>query len=308
MAANRVQRYKKLFKLGEGTYGVVYKALDNRTNQHIALKKIRLDDEDEGIPATAIREVSLLKEVADHGNIVRLIDVVYIKQRLYLAFEFLDYDLKKYIDKVKNPMEPLLIQSYMYQLLSGIEFCHKRRVIHRDLKPANLLINTKGVMKIADFGLARAFGVPLRNYSHNVVTLWYRAPEILLGSPKYSTPVDIWSCGCIFAEMVTRKPLFPGDAEIDQLYKIFGAFGTPTEDMWPGVSELPDYNPATFPKFKARPMREVVPSSGPCGLDELGYDLLTRMLEYEPSRRISAKEALKHPYFDTIRAKLAQQQ
>mmetsp|Transcript_19241 Transcript_19241/g.73916 ORF Transcript_19241/g.73916 Transcript_19241/m.73916 type:complete len:305 (+) Transcript_19241:73-987(+) len=304
MAANRVQRYKKLFKLGEGTYGVVYKAEDNRTKTTIALKKIRLDDEDEGIPATAIREVSLLKEVADHPNIVKLIDVVYIKQRLYLAFEFLDYDLKKYVDKVKGPVNPLLIQSYMYQLLSGIDFCHKRRVIHRDLKPANLLIDMLGAIKIADFGLARAFGVPLRNYSHNVVTLWYRAPEILLGSPKYSTPVDVWSCGCIFAEMVTKRPLFPGDAEIDQLYKIFAVLGTPTEETWPGVTDLPDYNPNTFPKWKAKPLKEAVPGD----LDPLGYDLMARMLEYEPSRRISAKEALKHPYFDTIRAKLAQQQ
>lgn len=294
--AKKVQRYKKLFKLGEGTYGVVYKAEDTKTKQFVALKKIRLDDEEEGIPATAIREVSLLKEVSEQANIVKLLEVVYIRQRLYLAFEFLDYDLKKYIDHVNGPMNPKLVQSYMYQLLLGIAFCHSRRVLHRDLKPANLLIDRQGIIKIADFGLARAFGVPLRNYSHHVVTLWYRAPEILLGSLKYSTPVDVWSCGCIFAEMVTRTPLFPGDSEIDELYKIFSILGTPTDDVWPGVTELPDYNANTFPKWSPRPLEEVVKGD----LDPLGYDLMQKMLEMDPSKRISAKAALNHPYFDNF--------
>lgn len=148
-----------------------------------------------------------------------------------------------------------------------------------------------GQLKIADFGLARAFGIPVRVYTHEVVTLWYRAPEILLGSKLYSTPVDIWSVGTIFAEMATKEALFPGDAEIDELFKIFRVLSTPTEQTWPGVSSLPDYKDS-FPKWKRQPLGKVVEC-----LDADGIDLLSSMLTYEPARRISAKRALEHPYF-----------
>jgi len=141
---------------------------------------------------------------------------------------------------------------------------------------------------------ARAFGIPLRPYTHEVVTLWYRAPEILLGSKNYSTPVDIWSIGCIFVEMLTKRPLFPGDSEIDELFRIFRTLGTPDDIMWPGVSKLPDYKPANFPHWTAQPLSSIV------NLDPLGLDLLEKMLTYEPSRRISAKEALSHPYFNDL--------
>ena len=210
---------------------------------------------------------------------------------MYLAFEFLDYDLKKYIDAINSPLDPRLIQSYMYQLVCGINYCHAHRVIHRDLKPGNLLIDKNGSLKIADFGLARAFGVPLRAYSHHVVTLWYRAPEILLGAAKYSTPVDVWSIGCIFAEMATKDPLLPGDSEIDELHKIFKVFGTPNEQVWPGVSQLPDFSP-TFPQWKPQNLAALVPNIG-----RNGIDLLTQMLHLDPAKRISCKQALEHPYF-----------
>lgn len=285
-----MDRYTKIEKIGEGTYGVVYKAKDKVTNEIIALKKIRLEAEDEGVPSTAIREISLLREL-QHPNIVGLKDVVHQDQKLYLVFEFLDQDLKKYMDYVGQNLNRLLVKSYVQQLLKGIAFCHSHRVLHRDLKPQNLLIDKKGVLKLADFGLARAFGIPVRTYTHEVVTLWYRAPEILLGGKEYSTPVDIWSVGCIFAEIATRQPLFPGDSEIDQLFKIFRALGTPNEQNWPGVANLPDYK-STFPKWNAQSLKKIVP-----GLDALGLDLLSKMLIYEPSKRISAREALKHPYF-----------
>jgi serine/threonine protein kinase len=157
---------------------------------------------------------------AAHHPPPSLEDVIHYKNRLCLVFEFLDFDLKKYLDSV-SVVDPMLAKSYCYQLIRSIYFCHSRRVLHRDLKPQNLLIDKNGMLKLADFGLARPFGVPIRTYTHEVVTLWYRAPEILLGSKLYACPVDMWSIGCIFAEMVTRRPLWPGDSEIDQLHRIF---------------------------------------------------------------------------------------
>lgn len=287
-----MDRYQRLEKIGEGTYGVVYKARDRETNGTIALKKIRLEQEDEGVPSTAIREISILKELT-HPNVVSFNDVVHQDNRLYLVFEYLDQDLKRYMDSVSS-LAPILVKSYLFQLVNGIAYCHSHRVLHRDLKPQNLLIDRHGKLKLADFGLARAFGIPVRHYTHEVVTLWYRAPEILLGARKYSTPVDIWSIGCIFAEMVSRAPLFPGDSEIDQLHKIFMALGTPSDAFWPGVSELPDFKD-TFPKWPRRPIGQTVQR-----LDPLGADLLAKMLTYEPSQRISARDALNHPYFADI--------
>ncbi|KAJ4459628.1 putative Cyclin-dependent kinase A-1 [Paratrimastix pyriformis] len=286
-----LERYVRLEKVGEGTYGVVYKARDQKTHNIVALKKIRLETEDEGVPSTAVREISLLRELRHH-NVVRLVDVIHAGTKLFLVFEFLDQDLKRHMDLLGSaPMEPMLIKSYLFQLVKGLAYCHSHRVLHRDLKPQNLLIDRFGNLKLADFGLARAFGIPVRTYTHEVVTLWYRAPEILLGSKQYSTPVDIWSVGCIFAEMVRKRPLFPGDAEIDELFLIFRELGTPTEEVWPGVTKLPDYK-STFPNFRAKPWSQIMPQ-----LDPVGLDLFARMMQYEPAKRISAKAALQHPYF-----------
>ncbi|XP_074703758.1 cyclin-dependent kinase 3-like isoform X1 [Strix aluco] len=285
------EAFHKVEKIGEGTYGVVYKARNKHTGQLVALKKIRLDSGTEGVPSTAIREISLLKELK-HPNIVRLLDVIHGQKKLYLVFEYLNQDLKKYLDSSQTGEIPLsLVKNYLFQLLQGVSFCHSQGVIHRDLKPQNLLINEAGTIKLADFGLARTFGVPLRTYTHEVVTLWYRAPEILLGCRYYSTAVDIWSIGCIFAEMVTRRALFPGDSEIDQLFRIFRTLGTPTEVTWPGVTQLPDYK-GTFPRWTRKEMEEIVPN-----LDRDGRDLLVQLLLYDPSRRITAKAALDHKYF-----------
>jgi len=287
-----MENYAKIEKIGEGTYGVVYKGKHKKTGKVVALKKIRIENEDEGVPSTAIREISMLKELI-HPSIVGLLDVLMQESRLYLVFEFLSMDLKKYLDSIPNGqfMEKDLVKSYMYQLMDGILFCHKRRILHRDLKPQNLLIDQKGSLKIADFGLARAFGVPVRVYTHEVVTLWYRAPEVLLGSPRYATPVDIWSIGCIFAEMANKTPLFRGDSEIDQLFRIFRTLGTPTEEVWPGVSEMPDYK-NSFPNWKSNSLGVL---SNRLGHD--GQSLLEEMLVYNPGDRISAAEALEHEYF-----------
>ncbi|CAJ1935929.1 unnamed protein product [Sphenostylis stenocarpa] len=297
-----MEQYEKVEKIGEGAYGVVYKARDRITNETIALKKIRLEQEDEGVPSTAIREISLLKEM-QHRNIVRLQDVVHSEKRLYLVFEYLDLDLKKHMDSSPEfAKDPRQVKVYV-PLPNSMWHC--------------LLTNS---LKLADFGLARAFGIPVRTFTHEVVTLWYRAPEILLGSPHYSTPVDIWSVGCIFAEMVDQQPLFPGDSEIDELFKIFrqteyvgkpqpsticaniGKYGivllilgTPNEETWPGVTSLPDFKSA-FPKWQPKDLKTVVPNLEPAGLD-----LLSRMLRLDPSKRITARNALEHEYFKDIK-------
>jgi len=285
-----MEQYEKLEKVGEGTYGVVYKAQDGEGHIY-ALKTIRLEAEDEGIPSTAIREISLLKEL-QHPNIVRLCDVIHTERKLTLVFEFLDEDLKKLMDKHEGGLEEKATKSYLFQLLRGIAYCHQHRVLHRDLKPQNLLINKDGELKLADFGLARAFGIPVRSYTHEVVTLWYRAPDVLMGSRKYSTPVDIWSVGCIFAEMVNGRPLFPGNTDTDQLQKIFKVLGTPSEEKWPSITELPDWKPEYQSQDHGEPKwHDIVPK-----VDDQGIDLLKSMLKYDPTLRVQGKAAMEHAY------------
>ena len=268
-------------------------------NKAVALKKILASTSREGVPSTALREVSVLRELV-HPNIIELLDIIYDRDRLWLVFEFLEQDLKRHLDSSRSALPLVLIKSYTYQILLGIAYCHARRILHRDLKPQNLLIDAKGVLKLADFGLARLFGTPLRPYTREVVTLWYRAPEILMGAKQYSTPVDIWSVGCIFAEMITKDPLFAGDSEIDQLYRIFSILGTPTEEVWPGVSKMQDFSPM-FPKWIRRPLSSIVQNLPPEGID-----LLEKLLVYHPPKRISAKDALNHPFFDDLDKSLYQ--
>ncbi|PVG04142.1 Pkinase-domain-containing protein [Serendipita vermifera] len=300
--ADNYGNYTKIEKVGEGTYGVVYKGKDNRTGTIVAMKKIRLESEDEGVPSTAIREISLLKELNDE-NIVKLLDTLHYEAKLYLVFEFLDNDLKRYQENMNAARTPLsieLIKKFTYQLCSGLVFCHSHRIIHRDLKPQNLLIDRDQNLKIADFGLARAFGIPLRTYTHEVVTLWYRGPEVLLGARQYSTALDMWSVGCILAEMVLKgMPLFNGDSEIDQIFKIFRIMGTPNDEIWPGVSELPDYK-STFPQWSGQPLENIIKN-----LDEVGLDVVQQCLTYDQARRISAKRVKTHPWFESYRQTLS---
>jgi serine/threonine protein kinase len=294
--SNPEARYLRQEKLGEGTYATVFKGKSRLSGETVALKEIHLDAE-EGAPSTAIREISLMKELK-HTNIVRLLDVIHTESKLMLVFEFMDQDLKKFMDSTARAthgaLETATIKSFMYQLLKGIAYCHENRVLHRDLKPQNLLINKRGELKLGDFGLARAFGIPVNTFSNEVVTLWYRAPDVLLGSRMYSTSIDIWSAGCIMAEMYTGRPLFPGTTNEDQLQRIFRMMGTPTEQTWPGVTQLSEYKQPHV-VYPQQSISQILPNIDACGLD-----LLNRMLQYQPQLRISAKEALNHSYFQDI--------
>ena len=248
---------------------------------------------EEGIPSTAIREIALVKE-CKHPNIVGLKEIIHTDDKLWLVFEYCDYDLKKYMNKF-HILSPKLIKSFCHQMLLGVDYCHAHRIMHRDLKPMNLLIDNNNRMKLADFGLARAFGLPIKTLTHEVITLWYRPPEILMGQKEYSLSVDIWSAGCIFYEMITGRPLFEGESEISQLYKIFQIMGTPTEINWPGVTKLKDYK-STFPKYNARRLSDLIPPN----FGTLGIDLFSRMIVLDPRKRISAKDALKHVFLNSL--------
>uniref|UniRef100_A0A0N5A841 Cell division protein kinase 5 n=1 Tax=Syphacia muris TaxID=451379 RepID=A0A0N5A841_9BILA len=286
-----MQKYEKFHKVGEGTYGTVHKAKNVETQEIVALKCVRLDDGDEGVPSSALREICLLKELK-HENIVRLYDVFHSDGLLTLVFEYCDLDLKKYFDSLNGLIDQQVVRSLCYQLLRGLAYCHAHNVLHRDLKPQNLLISHTLQLKLADFGLARAFGIPVRCYSAEVVTLWYRPPDVLFGAKLYNTSIDMWSSGCIFAEMANSgKPLFPGADVDDQLKRIFKLLGTPTEESWPSFSNLPEFKP--MPVYRSSvPFSQIVPE-----LSLVGRDLLQKLLVCNPANRIDADSALRHPYF-----------
>uniref|UniRef100_A0A7N6BG31 cyclin-dependent kinase n=1 Tax=Anabas testudineus TaxID=64144 RepID=A0A7N6BG31_ANATE len=268
----KLETYVKLGKLGEGTYATVFKGRSKLTENLVALKEIRLEHE-EGAPCTAIREVSLLKNLK-HANIVTLHDIIHTDRCLTLVFEYLDSDLKQYLDNCGNLMSMHNVKIFMFQLLRGLSYCHKRKILHRDLKPQNLLINDKGELKLADFGLARAKSVPTKTYSNEVVTLWYRPPDVLLGSTEYSTPIDMWGVGCILYEMATGRPMFPGATVKEELHLIFRLLGTPTEDTWPGISSNEEFRSYLFPQYRPQ-----------------------ALINHVPRSRISSEAALRHPYF-----------
>ncbi|CAE7509623.1 CDC28 [Symbiodinium microadriaticum] len=291
--------------VGEGTYGAVHRAFCNRLQKTVAIKRVKMEHEDEGMPSTAIREVAVLK-AADHPNVVKLLDVACSPGRLHLVFEFVDANLKQYMKKFGLRLEPEVVRSLQKQLMNGIDYCHARRIIHRDLKPQNILVDGEDHLKIADFGMARAFNLPLPKYTHEVVTTWYRSPEILFGCEEYSLGVDVWSAGCILGEMATGAALFHGDSEIDTIFQIFRKLGTPTEADWPGLSSLPDFKP-TFPQWRRRPWTEIRNIASQLG--SAGVRLLDSMLRYDPACRVSAKQTLQHEYFmvdsDTMDAIMA---
>jgi len=294
---SRVAHYDRMKSIGEGTYGTVYKARDTKTNEWVALKRVYLDEGDDGISATTIREIALLK-LMDHPNIVELKSTFFNRNEVYLVFECCKGDLKQYLNKFvkRTPLKIDKIKKLSFQIISGIAYCHSIGILHRDIKPQNILINySTEEIRLTDFGLSRTYVVPNRTWTHEVVTLWYRPPEVLMGCGKYSIGVDIWSIGCVMGEMLNNnRALFCGQSEISQLFTIFKALGTPTESNWSSVSEDCKDFCHNYPKWHRKEMKDIVPRAD---FDERGQDLLNSMFHLDPIKRISATAALEHPWF-----------
>uniref|UniRef100_A0A665X5F6 cyclin-dependent kinase n=1 Tax=Echeneis naucrates TaxID=173247 RepID=A0A665X5F6_ECHNA len=289
-----VEEFQCLNRIEEGTYGVVYRAKDKKTDEIVALKRLKMEKEKEGFPITSLREINTILK-AQHPNIVTVREIVVGSNmdKIYIVMNYVEHDLKSLMETMKQPFLPGEVKTLMIQLLRGVRHLHDNWILHRDLKTSNLLLSHKGILKIGDFGLAREYGSPLKPYTPVVVTLWYRSPELLLGAKEYSTAVDMWSVGCIFGELLTQKPLFPGKSEIDQINKIFKDLGSPSEKIWPGYSELPAVKKMTFTEYPYNNLRKRFGAL----LSDQGFDLMNKFLTYCPSKRIVSDDALKHEYF-----------
>lgn len=287
-----VDDFEKLNKVGEGTYGVVYRAKDKKTNEIVALKRIRMERENDGLPISSLREIKLLKTLR-HDNVVLVKEVAVGNDldQIFLVMEYCEQDMAALMDNVKKPYTPAEVKCLMLQLLKGIEYCHDHFVIHRDLKLSNLLLNSQGILKIADFGLARSFGLPSRPMTPKVVTLWYRAPELLFGDLNYTTAVDMWSAGCIFGELLKHAPLLPGKVEKQQVDLIIDLLGTPHEKIWQGFNKLP-MSTIKLPEQRFNNLKNKFPH-----ITDAARSLLSGLLTYDPKKRLSVKQALAHPYF-----------
>ncbi|CAN7129709.1 cyclin-dependent kinase G-2 [Brassica rapa] len=298
-----VDEFERLNKIDEGTYGVVYRAKDKKTGEIVALKKVKMEKEREGFPLTALREINILLSF-HHPSIVDVKEVVVGSSldSIFMVMEYMEHDLKALMETMKQRFSQSEVKCLMLQLLEGVKYLHDNWVLHRDLKTSNLLLNNRGELKICDFGLARQYGSPLKPYTHLVVTLWYRAPELLLGAKQYSTAIDMWSLGCIMAELLAKAPLFNGKTEFDQLDKIFRVLGTPNESIWPGFSKLPGVK-VNFVKHQYNLLRKKFPATSFTGsptLSDAGFDLLNKLLTYDPERRITVDAALKHEWFSEV--------
>uniref|UniRef100_A0A1X7TN95 cyclin-dependent kinase n=1 Tax=Amphimedon queenslandica TaxID=400682 RepID=A0A1X7TN95_AMPQE len=294
MGCRSVECYEWLNRIEEGTYGVVFRARDIRTDEIVALKKLKMEKEREGFPITSLREISTLLK-ANHENIVNVREIVVGSNmdKIFIVMDYVEHDLKSLMETMKQPFLEGEVKTLLIQLLKAVHHLHDNWIIHRDLKTSNLLLSHKGILKVADFGLAREYGSPLKNYTPIVVTLWYRAPELLLGAKEYSTAIDVWSVGCIFAELLQHKPLFMGKSEIDELNLIFKELGVPNESIWPGFGELPVAKKVQFTQQPLNNLRKRFPM-----ITKNGFVLLNKFFAYDPKRRVTAEDALKHEYFE----------
>ncbi|XP_074102100.1 cyclin dependent kinase 11B pitslre isoform X2 [Cotesia typhae] len=293
-----VEEFQCLNRIEEGTYGVVYRARDKRTEEIVALKRLKMEKEKEGFPITSLREINTLLK-AQHPNIVTVREIVVGSNmdKIFIVMDYVEHDLKSLMETMKQKKQNFLpseVKCLMQQLLKAVAHLHDNWILHRDLKTSNLLLSHRGILKVGDFGLAREYGSPLRQYTPVVVTLWYRAPELLLNGKEYSTPIDMWSVGCIFAELIRMEALFPGKSEIDQLQKIFKELGTPSDRIWPGYSKLPVVSKIPF--AQSYPVNNLKQRFS-LKLSDNGIELLNKMLTYDPAQRMTAEDTLQHPYF-----------
>lgn len=295
-----VEEFQCLNRIEEGTYGVVYRAKDKRTDEIVALKRLKMEKEKEGFPITSLREINTLLK-GQHPNIVTVREIVVGSNmdKIFIVMDYVEHDLKSLMETMKHKKQVFLpgeVKCLIQQLMWAVAHLHDNWILHRDLKTSNLLLSHKGILKVGDFGLAREYGSPLKEYTSIVVTLWYRAPELLLGCKEYSTSIDVWSCGCIFAELLAMTPLFPGKSEVDQLNRIFKDLGTPNERVWPGYDQLPLVKKMTFTDYPVSQLRKKFANF----TSELGLSLLQGLLTYDPKQRLTAEASLKSTYFKEL--------
>ncbi|KFV78897.1 Cyclin-dependent kinase 10, partial [Struthio camelus australis] len=287
-----VKEFEKLNRIGEGTYGIVYRARDTLTDETVALKKVRMDNEKDGnggageplnMPISSLREITLLLQLR-HPNIVELKEVVVGNhlESIFLVMGYCEQDLASLLENMQTPFSEAQVKCIILQVLKGLQYLHENYIIHRDLKVSNLLMTDKGCVKIADFGLARTYGMPPKPMTPKVVTLWYRAPELLLGMTTQTTSIDMWAVGCILAELLAHKPLLPGTSEIHQIDLIVQLLGTPNENIWPGFSKLPLVSQYTLRKQPYNNLKHKFP-----WLSEAGLRLLNFLFMYDPKKRAS---------------------
>ncbi|KAB7502842.1 Cyclin-dependent kinase 11B [Armadillidium nasatum] len=276
MGCRSVDEFECLNRIEEGTYGVVYRAREKSTNEIVALKRLKMEKEKEGFPITSLREVDTLLK-GQHVNIVTCREIVVGSSidKIYIVMEYMEHDLKSLMETMRKKKQSFTIgevKTLMIQLLRAVHHLHDNWILHRDLKTSNLLLSNRGILKVGDFGLAREYGSPLKQYTPIVVTLWYRAPELLLGTKEYSCPIDVWSVGCIFGELLGMEPMFPGKSEIDQLNKIFKDLGTPSDKIWPGYSQMPVVKKTQFAYYPHNRLKERFKTR----LSAEGFSLLNR--------------------------------
>ena len=312
-SCRNVNNYKIIEEhIGEGTFGMVFKAEyigdpiyaeKNKIPKKVALKKIKMEDSKEGFPITALREIMLMKK-CHHDNILEILEIVTSKiytkntkkEEVYLVFEYMEHDLSG-LSLAKYKFNLPQIKYIMYQLLKGVQYLHNNNIIHRDIKCANILINNNGKIKLGDFGLARTI-IPNNNkkYTYKVVTLWFRAPELLLGETQYTTAIDVWSCGCVLGELLTGICPFQAKDELGLFEKICEKCGTPNELIWPGVTKLPLWNKLCPKSSFPNSFKEHYKNFN--NIDDTVMDLFTKMLQLNPKKRITIDDALKHPFFN----------